>query len=304
MTDKSHRKICMNGTMVPYNDAKISVGAVALKYGAQVFEGIRCYRKEGKQSFNILALRQHVDRLFDSCRLMRMEMPFTKEQVMGQVIETIAANQLTEDSYIRLAASVEGDGPIHTSGPVLVTIAAFHQARKDYPNGQRVCINGWQRISDAQMPPRVKCVANYQNGRLAVMQAMADGYDNVLLTDARGKVCEAPTATFFIVRDGKLITPPVTDGILESITRELVIKLARRNGIEVIERSVDRTELYMAQSAFFCGTGAEILAIAEVDKFEINTIECDIFRTLKAQYFHVARGDDADFADTSFTMDF
>jgi branched-chain amino acid aminotransferase len=303
MTDKSHRFICMNGTQTPYNEATIHVASVAVKYAAQVFEGIRCYLVEGENRLNILALEQHVDRLFDSCHLMRMDMPYTREEVISQVLETVKANDLNQDSYIRLACSVNTDGPIFAKGPGLLTIAAFPQARKDFPKGQKVCINGWQRISDAQMPPRVKCVANYQNGRLALMQAKMDGYDNVLLTDSQGKACEAPTATFFMLRNGELVTPPVTSGILESITRDMVIKMAKRNNIPVVQRSIDRTELYIADSAFFCGTGAEILPIASVDQFDIDTINCEVFQSISKQYFNIARGLDSDFDAFNFSME-
>ncbi|NDL01327.1 hypothetical protein GPY23_21045 [Photorhabdus bodei] len=141
------------------------------------------------------------------------------------------------------------------------------------------------------MPPRVKCVANYQNGRLALLQAKEDGYDNVLLVDNRGKVCEAPTATFFLIRDSKLITPPVTDSILESITRDIVIRLAHRLGYNVIERSVDRTELYLAQGLFFAGTGAEILPVGSIDRFSVNTLSSEIYHDIHRGYFSIAHAD-------------
>ncbi|MDN8541822.1 aminotransferase class IV [Erwinia sp. BC051422] len=296
MSDKNSRFICMAGEIVPYKNATIGIGAVALKYGAQIFEGIRCYKMRNG-AYNVLAMEQHIQRLFDSARIMRMPIPFTAEEIKAQIIATLKANNLTADSYIRLACSVGEDGPITSTGDILVSIAAFAQGRKTFPEGQKVCINGWQRISDAQMPPRIKCVANYQNGRLAMLQAKEDGYDNVLLTDSRGKVCEAPTATFFLIRGGKLITPAVTDGILESITRDIVIRLAQRLGYTVIERSIDRTELYLAEGLFFAGTGAEILPVGSVDGFTIATLTNEIYHQIHQGYFTVSCAEDAGFTD-------
>lgn len=284
--------LSLNGQIVPYAEARIHVSSVAMKYGASVFEGIRGYWNEQEGQLYAFALDGHLQRLLASMKLMGMEHEVTVETLREQTLAVIRANELREDCYIRLAASIEIDGPIDSKGPVLINIAAFPQGRK--PQGERgirVNVSSWVRIADHMMPPRIKSVANYQNGRLAALQAKADGYDNTLLLNQSGKIAEAPTAAFFLVKNGVLITPPTTAGILESITRRCLLEWARDLGIPTQEREIDRTECYLAEEAFLCGTGAEILPIGSIDRHLLGEGRVGpITRQLTDCYFAAAYG--------------
>lgn len=261
--------ISLNGRLVPYDEAVIHVSSVAMKYGGSVFEGVRFYWNAEQRRLYLFAFDAHVDRLFESLRLMGMEYDFTGDDLRHHVEALIEVNRLHEDGYVRIAASIAVDGPIDATGPVLLNIAAFPQGRKS-TSGIRVGISPWRRLPEAAMPPRIKCVANYQNGRLAMLTARAAGYDSALLLDDHGKVSEAPTSTFFAVRRGVLCTPPITSDILESITRRFVLKLALDAGVPVAERIIDRSECYLAEEAFLCGTGAEILPIRSIDQHTLG----------------------------------
>ncbi|MED0738641.1 branched-chain amino acid transaminase [Aneurinibacillus thermoaerophilus] len=283
--------ISLNGRITPYEEAKIHVSSVAMKYGASVFEGIRGYWNEEQKELYLFALEQHLKRLLDSMSLMGMEHDYSVDKLIFQVEEIVKANQLKQDCYIRVAASIEADGPLDTRGPVLLNIAAFPQGRKPIQTGIKVSISSWTRLSDNMMPPRIKCVANYQNGRLALLLAKTDGYDNTILLNQNGKVAEAPTAAVFLVKNGVLTTPVVTDGILESITRRFLIEVARELNIPIIERQIDRSECYLADEAFLCGTGAEILPIRSIDHYLIGDGKDGIItQRLKNFYFDVVYG--------------
>ncbi|AMA73432.1 branched-chain amino acid transaminase [Aneurinibacillus thermoaerophilus] len=283
--------ISLNGRITPYEEAKIHVSSVAMKYGASVFEGIRGYWNEEQKELYLFALEQHLKRLLDSMNLMGMEHDYSVDKLIFQVEEIVKANQLKQDCYIRVAASIEADGPLDTRGPVLLNIAAFPQGRKPIQTGIKVSISSWTRLSDNMMPPRIKCVANYQNGRIALLLAKTDGYDNTILLNQNGKVAEAPTAAVFLVKNGVLTTPVVTDGILESITRRFLIEVARELNIPIIERQIDRSECYLADEAFLCGTGAEILPIRSIDHYLIGDGKDGIItQRLKNFYFDVVYG--------------
>ncbi|MUG43847.1 aminotransferase class IV [Paenibacillus woosongensis] len=263
--------IQLNDRVVPYEEATIHVGSAAMKYGASVFEGIRGYWDADRHRMHLFSLSEHVDRLLDSMKIMGMEHSWNKKRVIGNIRNIILVNHLQEDCYVRVAASVEADGSLEAKGPVLLSVAVFPQQRKPHSDrGIHISVSSWQRISDQMMPPRIKCIANYQNGRLAMLQAKSDGYDNTLLLNQHGKIAEAPTAAFFIVKNGRLITPSVTSGILESITRRHILNWAKEMGLTAEERELDRTECYLADEAFLCGTGAEILPVISVDRYELG----------------------------------
>ncbi|WP_055108894.1 aminotransferase class IV [Paenibacillus ihumii] len=282
--------IQLNDRVVPYGEATIHVGSAAMKYAASVFEGIRGYWDAGRQRLHLFSLSEHVDRLLDSMKIMGMEHDWSKERVIRNIHNIIMVNRLQEDCYVRVAASVEADGPLESKGPVLLSAAAFPMQRKPHADqGIHISVSSWQRISDHMMPPRIKCIANYQNGRLALLQAKSDGYDNTLLLNQNGKIAEAPTAAFFIVKNGMLITPAVTSGILESITRRHILNWAKKLGLPADERELDRTECYLADEAFLCGTGAEILPVVSVDRYELGCGRIGpVTALLMRQYFDAA----------------
>jgi branched-chain amino acid aminotransferase len=289
----SSRSLYFNGRFLPYGEAKIPVLSAAVKYGAVVFEGVRAYWNATQGELYVFRLKEHVDRLLDSLRIMRMEHSFTYDELAGSILETLRRNEVRTDVHVRQMAYVEADGNIDATGPVgLVVDARPYKLAPD--RGVRACVSSWARISDGVMPPRVKCAANYQNGRLAMLEAKANGYDDALLLHARGKLAEATGSCCFILRRGTTITPPVTADILESVTRATVLDLCRSElGIPTETREIDRTELYVAEEAFLCGSGWEIAPIVSIDKLPVGdgVAPGPITRRIQQCYFAVVRGE-------------
>lgn len=288
------RFLSFNGEIVPYRDAKVHVLTPGLKYGTGVFEGLRAYWNDRQRELHIFRLREHLDRLQYSMRVMRYEHQLTHEVIECALEELVRANELREDLHIRVLVWVDGDGEIQSEGPIGWMIAALPRPlNKLVHSGINVCVSSWQRIADNSMPARVKSTSNYVNGRLAGMQAKLDGYDNVLFLTQRGQVSESATACFFMVRQGKLITPSVTSSILESITRATVMELAAELTQQTAsERDIDRTEIYAADEAFLCGTAQEIVPILTLDRIPIGTGQPGpLTRQLQASYFALVRGE-------------
>ena len=266
--------ILMDGKAVPFEDAKIHVLAPAITYAGMVFEGIRGYWSEERGLTYLFRLDDHLRRLQDSMRALRYGAFYSLEELRPQVEEAIRVNQFRETIHLRVMALITGVPPaITTSGPVSLVITAGAYTMKDWwEKGMSVSISSWQRVHESSTPPRVKTSANYTNGRLGMLQAHLDGYDATLMLTREGKVAEGPTATFFMKRRGKLITPAVTESILESITRETIIELASDVlNMPVEQRPVDRTELYTADELFFCGSGWEIVPITSVDRIPVGS---------------------------------
>ncbi len=260
--------IWMNGSLVPHAEARIHVLTPAAKYGATVFEGICAYRNAGNGRSLVFRLPEHLDRLQASMRIMRFEAEWSNAQLTDIVLQVLRANEHATDCHVRLSAWVDGEGAVHSTAPIGLMCAAIPRPPRSLE--QRVvkaCVSSWRRIDDRSMPPRVKAAANYHNGRLAQLQARADGYDEALLLTEEGKLAEGWGACLFLVRDGVVLTSPVSGGILESVTRATLIELFRtRLGLTVQERPIDRTELYVASEAFLCGSGYEVTPIASVDR--------------------------------------
>lgn len=266
------RVICMNGAMVPEADARIHVLSPAAKYGATVFEGICAYWTGDRRQMNVFCLPEHLKRLQDSVRILRFDCKMSNEQLTEAVVNTIRANGYKTDVHIRLSIWVAGSGPMESTGPTEWMCYVAERPDRPFESRSRsAVISSWRRIDDTSMPPRVKTAANYNNGRLAQIQAKLDGYDEALLLGPDGKVTEGTGACFFMVRNGRVVTPSITSGILESVTRASIIELARESGFEVEERSIDRTELYTAEEAFLCGSAYEVIPIISVDRCPIGT---------------------------------
>lgn len=225
---------------------------------------------------------------------MRVALPYPPEQYAGYIRDLIQANEFRTDVHLLHMVCVEGFGYFDVSEPVGMWIAARPRGRfADGPGGLHVQTSSWARIADGIIPPRIKCTANYQNSRLATLQAKADGYDNALMLNGRGTVAEGPGANFFMVRRGRVITPPVTSGILEGVTRATLIELfTREHGITVEEREIDRTEVPIADEAFFCGSGAEVSPIVSVDRLAIGDGQAGpITQAIQGTYMRVVRGE-------------
>jgi branched-chain amino acid aminotransferase len=292
----SERYLYMNGRLVPYSEATIHSQSNAVKYGTSVFEGIRAYWSDAHQDLYVFRLEEHCQRLLDSLKLMRMEHELTMDEIRNSVLETLRKNDVREDVHIRQTAYLMADGSVEATGPTGLAV----DARPRKLSGKApldVCISSWARIPDGAMPPRIKCSANYQNGRLAMLEARTNGYDNALLLNSRGKVAEAPGAAFFLVRGGVPMTPPVTADVLESITRATLIQLfGERLGLTVAEREIDRTELYVGEEAFFCGSGWEIAPIGSVDRLSLRmAAPGPLTARIRDAYFQAARGEIAEY---------
>jgi branched-chain amino acid aminotransferase len=287
------RYVYLNGELVPYADARIHVQSTAVKYGGSVFEGLRGYWNPAQEELYVFRLQEHIDRLFASMRLMRMQHSLTREEIGRSILDVLRKNQAREDVHIRQTAYLSSDGDMDDAGPVGLAVDARPRKATQKP-GIAVGVSSWTRIADGAMPPRIKCSANYQNGRLATLEAKANGYDGALLLNGRGKLAEAPGACCFLLRGGVPITPPVTADILESVTRTTLIELFRTElGQPALEREVDRTELYLADEVFLCGSGWEITPVVSIDRLPLGdgVQPGPVTRAIQACYFAVVRGE-------------
>ena len=256
MTAKRPRLLFLNGENVAYDEARVHVLTTAFKYAATIYEGIRAYHDEATDQLFVFRLQEHLQRLEDSAKIARIPLPYSKQELTEFLLQLIRENGLREDLHIRLAAYVnEDDGRLESTGPVGLSIATMPMGRYDQLGesaGLRVCVSSWRRIGDESMPPRIKTAANYHNSRLALLDARSAGFDDAILLDQRGKATEGPGYNLFVLRQGQMLTPPVTYGILEGVTRDTLIRLFQSfHDTKVLQREIDRTELYVADEAFF-----------------------------------------------------
>jgi len=290
MAEGKAKYIFLNGKIVPFSDAKIHVMSPAVRYGSNVFEGIRGYWNEEKKQLYLFKLRQHLLRLQNSIKLMRFEETYEIEELEKWILDLVRQNEIKEDMHIRPQVFLDGEGGgVGARGPIGIAIIALPMARFLKEDGVTAMVSSWRRIDDDVMPPRIKCAANYQNNRLALIEANIYGYDASIILNRDGKVTEEARACMFVCRDGIPITPPVTYGILESITRKTLLQLfSEELGIKALEREIDRTELYIADEAFFCGSGMEITPILSIDGYPLPV--GPITSSIKKVYFDIALG--------------
>lgn len=299
----------MDGQFVPWDEAKVHVASSCVIEGSSVFEGIRAYWNPSQGQLYLFKKGEHLQRLYQSAGMMRMAPQYTPAELQSAVVELMSKNDYREDAHIRLAFYF-GLGPrIFAYDPDEIETGAAitavpRKSRLGTGTGLHICVSSWTRISDRDFPPRIKISANYHNGRLAGVQAAMDGYDGAILLDDRGKVTEGPVACVFLVRDGVAITPPVTSGILESITRSTVMELLESElSIPVVEREVDRTELYVAEEAFFCGTAMEIAPILSVDRYPVGEGKIGaITARVERLYERIVRGEESRHEDTLLSV--
>jgi branched-chain amino acid aminotransferase len=270
---KDNRLIWFNGKIVPVEEAKINVLTPTSQFGANVFEGIRCYWNDESKQLFAFRLKEHIERLQRSVKLIRFEDKFTSAELKNYFVETIKANNYKEDIAVRQTIYLDGMGSWFSNGPTNMFIAPIPKKRLDpYElSGIKCCISSWERINDNSLSPRIKVGANYINSRAAQLEALQNNYNSAIFLNKYGKVAEGPGSCLFIVRNGCLITPPATASILESITRDTIITIASKElGMTVVERDIDRTELYISDEAFLCGSAIEISAIVNIDGFIIG----------------------------------
>ncbi len=284
------------GRMTPWDEATVHVTDLGWSTVGAVFEGIRGYWDERSEQLYVFRLDEHLERLVSSCRLVRLPLRYSSDELKDAVLELLRANGARQDTYIRpmvYLADTSGKrgGQIEQNAEVLINTHPMpSHLLTDLT--QTACVSSWTRISDNVMPPRAKNFSNYRNGQLATMEARLDGYDSAIMLNDRRSVSELPGACVMIVRNGQLITPDPRQSILESITRDGLLRLAREQlGLEVIEREIDRTELYIADEIFSCGTAAEMTPIVSVDHYQVGEgVKGPITTRLESLFHDVLRG--------------
>jgi len=298
---KEQGKIWMNGKLVPFKNAKIHVLTHALHYSTAVFEGIRCYNTS--KGSMIFRLSEHVDRLFKSAKMYSMKIPYSKQEISGAIIKTVRASGLRE-CYIRPIAyygyGVLGLTP--TPNKIDVTIACWEwklgESSAGRVRGARCKVSSWLRIDSRSQPMQAKAASNYSNAALARVEALKDGYDEAIMLNYQGKIAEGSAENIFLVNNGEISTPPLSSGILEGITRDSAIKIARSEGITVFERDIDREDLYVADEVFMTGTAAEVKSVTEIDNVPIRDGKPgEITRKLQSVFFEASRGKDERFLE-------
>lgn len=289
---EASEQVFLNGKMAPFSEASVSVYTAAFRFGATVFEGLRAYWNEEEDQLFVFRLQDHSRRLEESVKIMRLDTELVAADYTAAVLEALEANNVRTTAHIRQFVYLVATGEMSATGPVNHAVLVTPRGGWFGKDGIHVRVSSWQRIPDTAMPPRVKCAANYQNGRMALLEAQTDGYDGTILLNNTGHVSEEARGCLFIRRHDRMITPSITSDVLESITRETLIELfSKELGMEVIERDVDRTELYTAQEVFLCGSGFEIIPVVSVDRIPIGDGKPgEITQQIRETYLGAARG--------------
>jgi branched-chain amino acid aminotransferase len=261
--------VYFRGSLMPLSEANVSIATHALHYGTGCFEGIRGYWDEEREELYVLKLGEHVDRFFRSCAVMRITPPFSQTEMCDIIRDVVRQNGYRSDVYIRPIAFKSSQTIKLTLSGLTDSFAVFAFPFGFYAHregGLRVCLSHWRRIDDNTIPTRAKVTGGYVNASLASDDAVRAGFDEALMLNHDGTLSEASSANAFLVRRGRLITPSLADNILEGITRDAAIELAQRElGLEVEERTIARTEIYVADEMFLTGTGVQIEPVVEVD---------------------------------------
>jgi len=291
MPIQTTKNIWHNGNLIPWEQATIHVMSHVVHYGSSVFEGIRCYGQP--QGSAVFRLPEHMQRMLDSAKIYRMEIPFSLEELCGAAVELIEANGIAP-CYIRPIA-LRGYGEIGVSpkgAPTEVFIANFPWGKYIAGNdGADVCVSSWHRLAPNTMPALAKAGANYMNSQLIRMEAEANGYSEGIALDVNGLVSEGSGENIFIVRSGVLYTPPLANSALSGITRDSVLTIARSLGMTVIEQPMPREMLYIADEVFFTGTAAEVSPIRSIDRIVIGDGKPgEITSKIADEFFGIANG--------------
>jgi branched-chain amino acid aminotransferase len=294
MAIKHFEQVWHNGKFIPWNEATIHVASHVVSYASCLFEGIRCY--DTPQGPSIFRLKEHTDRLVNSCKIYRMELEFTREQLAQAMVELVLVNGV-KHCYIRPVVfrgfGEAGVNPLNN--PIEIYLLAWEWGKylgeEALRQGVDVCVSSWQRIAPNTLPAIAKSAANYMNSQLVKMEAITNGYVEGISLDASGHVSEGSGENLFLVRDGKIITPPLSSSILPGITRDSVITLAQELGYSVIEQAISREMLYIADEVFFTGTAAEITPIRSVDRIVVGQGRPGpVTRSLQDRFLSIVHG--------------
>jgi branched-chain amino acid aminotransferase len=295
MAFKGTDQVWMNGTMVAWKDATVHVAAHALHYGTGIFEGIRAY--ETRHGSAVYRLPEHMRRLYDSCRVYRMELPWPVDVLTNAVLETVRVNGYAS-CYIRplVYRGVESLGLDPRPCPVEASIVVWEWSAmfgaEGLENGVDVGVSSWNRLAPNTLPALAKASGNYANSALIKMQAALDGYGDAIALDERGLVSEGSGQNLFLVRDRLIYTPSIHSSILQGITRDSVITIARDLGYEVRETDIPREMLYLADEAFFCGTAVEVTPIRSIDRIPVGTgTRGPVTTAIQKHFFGIIKGD-------------
>jgi branched-chain amino acid aminotransferase len=268
-----YEQVWHNGKFIPWNDATIHVASHVVSYASCLFEGIRCY--ETPQGPGIFRLKEHTDRLVNSAKIYRMELAYSREQLQQAMIELVRVNK-AQHCYIRPIV-FRGYGEVGVSplkNPIEVYLLAWQWGKylgaEALAQGVDVCVSSWQRMAPNTMPAMAKAASNYMNAQLIKMEAITNGYVEGIALDHAGQISEGSGENIFVVKDGKIFTPPLASSVLPGITRDSVITLARELGFTLIEQALAREILYIAEEVFFTGTAAEITPIRSVDRIVVG----------------------------------
>lgn len=281
--------------IVPIDQAQVSIMTHALNYGTGCFEGIRAYWNADEQQLFVFKLAAHYDRLQQSAHILGVELAYSTQELSQITLDLLRQEGYREDAYIRplvyMADEIIGVR-LHGLHPEVAIFAVPFGRYLEQEEGAHACVSSWRRIDDNAVPARAKITGAYINSAFAKTEAVRNGFDEAIVLTSDGHVSEGSAENLFIVRNGALITPPVTANILEGITRNVLMQLARDElGLSVIERPLDRTELYVADEAFFCGTGVQVVAITRIDHRPVGSGQLGpIVKSLGALYFDVVRG--------------
>jgi branched-chain amino acid aminotransferase len=291
-------KIWRDGQLVNWEDATIHVMSHVVHYGSSVFEGVRCY--ETPSGGAIFRAREHMRRLVDSCRIYRMPLRYSVDELVQGMVDTVAANELKE-CYLRPLVIRTGEqmGVFGGGVPIEVFMIAWHWGtylgKEGVEKGVDVRVSSWRRAAPSTFPTMAKAGGNYLNSQLSKIEAKQDGYAEAIMLDSFGYVSEGSGENLFIVRDNVVYTPPITNGVLHGITRDSVMRILRDAGYEVRETSVQREFLYVADELFMSGTAAELTPIRSIDNVAVGTGKPGPVTRLVQQTFHdIAKGRVAD----------
>ena len=297
--DVENRRIWFKGEILNVNDAKINILAPTSQFGLNVFEGIPCYWNDEEKQLYAFRLDDHYERLLKSARLLQLDCKYTKEDFTKALVDVVKANEYDENLSVRQTLFVDEFGSWGSEGPVEMFVAPIPRGRTSAEynkKGLNCCVTSWRRISDENLSPRIKCGANYINSRVGQREALRNGYDTCIFLNEVGKVAEGPGSCFFIVKNKEIITPKLTDSVLESITRDTILKIAINEGYKVTERTIDRSELYTFNEAFLCGSAMEITPVLSIDKYGINNCEIGtITSDIHLRYLDVVSGINKDY---------